>query len=79
MRNINDVLREKEAELQQLEKEIEVLRLAASLLAEEETPAVSGPVAPVAAPQAQPPAPSSKKKLISEMPVPVTPASHQFP
>ena len=35
MRNVHDVLRQKEAELQQLSKEIEALRIAARLLAED--------------------------------------------
>ncbi len=35
MKNIYDVLRQKEAELQQLQKEIEALRIAARLLADE--------------------------------------------
>jgi hypothetical protein len=35
MKNIKDVLREKEAELRQLEKEVEVLRLAVSLLGDQ--------------------------------------------
>jgi hypothetical protein len=34
MKNINDVLQQKEAELQQLQSEIEVLRLAAGLLSD---------------------------------------------
>jgi len=36
MKNIFDVLKQKEAELQQLQREIEALRIAARLLAEEE-------------------------------------------
>ena len=41
MKNINDVLREKELQLQQVQKEIDALKLAMRLLTEE-----SGPVAP---------------------------------
>lgn len=35
MRNIYEVIRQKEAEIQQLQKELEALRLAARLLADE--------------------------------------------
>jgi hypothetical protein len=38
MKNIIDVLRQKEAELQQLQNEVEVLRVAASLLSEQGDP-----------------------------------------
>ena len=38
MKNINDVLQQKEAELQQLQSEIEALRLAAGLLSEDGDP-----------------------------------------
>ncbi len=36
MKNVFDVLRQKEAELQQIQKEIEALRVAARLLADEQ-------------------------------------------
>jgi len=39
MRDINEVIRRKEAELQQLQRDIEALRVAARLLAEEEASA----------------------------------------
>lgn len=35
MKNINDVLRQKELEIQQIQREIEVLRVAARLLADD--------------------------------------------
>jgi hypothetical protein len=47
MRNIDDVLREKEAEMQRLQREVEALRLVATLLMEGEArlaEAVSAPV-----------------------------------
>jgi hypothetical protein len=76
MRNINEVLREKEAELQRLEKEIEALRLAASLLNEEGTAAAARAMVPVVSPKA--PA-RSFEKSISEMPISGTPTLRQFP
>jgi hypothetical protein len=51
MRNISDLLREKEAELQQLEKEVEALRLAVSLLDEKGSPAAAQAVVAVASPK----------------------------
>ncbi len=51
MKNIKDVLREKEAALRQLEKEIEALRLAASLLNEEGSAVVAAFSAPLASPK----------------------------
>ena len=39
MKNIFEVLRQKEADLQQLQKDIEALRVAARLLADDEDPA----------------------------------------
>jgi len=57
MKNIFDVMRQKEAEVQQLQKEIEALRVAARLLAEDGDPSVEpaarlaiAPVGPVPAP-----------------------------
>jgi type II secretory pathway component PulM len=40
MRNIYDVIRHKEADIQQLQKELEALRLAARLLTDEASPEV---------------------------------------
>jgi len=58
MKNIFDVLRQKEAELQQIQKEIEALRIAARILSDEGEPRLepairSGamPAGPVAAPR----------------------------
>ena len=51
MRNISDLLREKEAELQQLEKEVEALRLAVSLLNEEGSAAAAGTIVAIASPK----------------------------
>ncbi len=49
MKNLYDVLRQKEAEIQQLQKDIEALRVAARLLADESesenTRPISGPTA----------------------------------
>lgn len=42
MKDINEVLRKKEAELQQIEKDIEILRAAARLLAEDEPRTTAG-------------------------------------
>lgn len=53
MKNIRDVLREKEAALRQLEKEIEALRLAASLLNEEDSAVVAEISTPVASPKSR--------------------------
>ena len=39
MRDINEVLRKKEVDLQQLQREVEALRIAARLLSEEAEPA----------------------------------------
>src|SRR5664280_960663 len=51
MRNISDLLREKEAELQQLEKEVEALRLAVGLLDEKGSPVAAQAVVAVASPK----------------------------
>ena len=49
MKNIYDVLRQKENQIQQLEKEIEALKLAARLLEEsEDTIRVPEPIKPIA-------------------------------
>jgi len=53
MKNIRDVLREKEAALRQLKKEIEALRLAVSLLNEEGSAVVAEVSAPVASPKSR--------------------------
>ncbi|MGH9522230.1 MAG: hypothetical protein ACRD3E_06835 [Terriglobales bacterium] len=48
MRNIYDVIREKEAEIEQLQKQVEALRLAARILSEESKPEpVREPLQPV--------------------------------
>lgn len=44
MRNIYDVIRQKETEIQQLQKELEALRLAAQLLSDDTTKAEPEPV-----------------------------------
>ncbi len=54
MKNIHDVLRQKELEIQQIQREIEALRLAARLLADDaetEAPAVRPSVASAAVPR----------------------------
>lgn len=43
MKNLFDVLRQKETELQQIQKEVEALRVAARLLADEEDADVESP------------------------------------
>jgi hypothetical protein len=49
MKNLQEVLRQKELELQRLEKEVEALRIAAQLLSEEEETTEATNVARVAA------------------------------
>jgi len=51
MRDINEVLRKKELDLQQLQREVEALRVAARLLSEatEADPAYTRPAAPASA------------------------------
>jgi len=71
MRNVYEVLRQKELELAKLEKEVEALRVAAPLLSDEREPSVETPKptltatapqqpiripTPVAAPPVNPPA-----------------------
>ena len=51
MKTIQDVLRAKEGQLQQIQKEIEALKLAARLVAEESEPAAARATAPTPAPQ----------------------------
>jgi hypothetical protein len=66
MKNIFDVLRQKEAELQQLQKEIEALRVAARLLAEDSDPRMETAVRPAIAAVGPVPAPvprSTKEAL----------------
>jgi hypothetical protein len=77
MKDINDLLLEKEAELQQLEKEIQALRLAASLLNEKGSSSAAGIVA-VASPKIPASAPSSEERT-SEITVSGAPTSRQFP
>ena len=55
MKSIDEVLRKKEGEMAQIQKEIEALRLAQKLLNEDETPRV----APTAAKSAVPVAPAA--------------------
>lgn len=43
MKNVYEVLRQKELELTRLEKEVEALRVAAPLLSEEKEPAIEAP------------------------------------
>jgi len=55
MKNVYEVLRQKELELARLEKEVEALRVAAPLLSEEKEPAVETPKPTLAtAPPQQP-------------------------
>jgi hypothetical protein len=53
MKNVYEVLRQKELELTRLEKEVEALRIAAPLLAEEKEPGteLSKPAMPATTPQ----------------------------
>jgi len=61
MKNIFDVLRQKEAELQQIQREIEALRVAARLLAEDGDPRTEPAMRPAAVPSVPPePMPRSK-------------------
>ena len=53
MKNIHEVLRAKEQQLQQLQKEIEALRTAARLLAEEGEAAPARPASPLNVPVPQ--------------------------
>ena len=78
MRNIRELLREKEAELQQLEKEIEALRLAASLLNQDGSLAAAGAIEPVASPKS-PATALSFEEPTSEITVYGVPTSRQFP
>ncbi|MFZ0478542.1 MAG: hypothetical protein WAL71_05285 [Terriglobales bacterium] len=57
MKNVYEVLRQKELELARLEKEVEALRVAAPLLSEDKEPIIETPkptLTPVAAQQQQP-------------------------
>jgi hypothetical protein len=78
MRNIRELLREKEAELQQLEKEIEALRLSASLLDQEDSSAAAETNVAVASPKSPAAAPSLEERT-SGITVSGAPASRQFP
>jgi len=78
MKDIRDLLRDKEAELQRLEKEIEALRLAASLLNGESSSAAAEAIAPVASPKS-PASVQSFEERTSGTTVSGTPPSRQFP
>jgi hypothetical protein len=78
MRNISDLLREKEAELRQLEKEVEALRLALSLLNEKGSSAAAGTVDAVASPNI-PDLALSFGEHTSGTTVSGAPTSRQFP
>ncbi len=78
MKDIRDLLRDKEAELQRLEKEIEALRLAASLLNGESSSAAAEAIAPVASPKS-PASVLSFEERTSGTTVSGTPTSRQFP
>jgi hypothetical protein len=78
MRNIRELLREKEAELQQLEKEIEALRLAAGLLHPEGSAAAAAVIEPLASPMSPAAAPSFEEHT-SGITISGTPTSRQFP
>jgi hypothetical protein len=55
MKNVYEVLRQKELELTRLEKEVEALRVAAPLLSEEKEPIAEAPKPTLAAPAPQQP------------------------
>jgi len=78
MKDINDLLLEKEAELQQLEKEIEALRLSASLLDQEDSSAAAETNVAVASPKSPVAAPSFEERT-SGIIVSGVPALRQFP
>jgi hypothetical protein len=78
MKNIRDVLREKEAELQQLEKEVEALRLAVSLVSQEASLLPAGVIVPVASPKVAISAPSFEERSCATT-VSGTTTSRQFP
>jgi len=75
MKNIFDVLRQKEAELLQMQKEIEALRVAARLLAEEGDLKSETSMRPVIAAAGPVPAPRANK----EVPAIFEAAPRQFP
>jgi hypothetical protein len=77
MKNIFDVLRQKEAELQQLQKEIEALRVAARLLAEDGDPRLESAGRPVIAPAGPVPAPAPRSSR--EVPAVFEAGPRQFP
>jgi proline racemase len=78
MKNIRDLLREKEAELQQLEKEVEALRLAASLLNPEGSSAAADAMVPPASPKSSASVLSFEERTLAT-PVSGTTVSRQFP
>jgi hypothetical protein len=81
MKNIHDVLRQKELEIQQIQREIEALRLAARLLAddvESETPMVRPSVTTASAPRPAPAAPVMAKPADPSFGVPQS-GVRQFP
>ena len=65
MRNIYDVIREKEAEIDQLQKQVEALRLAARILSEDSKPEpVREPVRPAVRAVVPPPATNDTEIVI---------------
>jgi hypothetical protein len=78
MRNIKELLREKEAELQQLEKAIEALRLAASMLNQEGSSAAAETNVAIAGPKSHVAAPSLEERTSGNIVSGVS-ASRQFP
>ena len=90
MKNIFEILRHKEAELQELQREVEALRLAAKLLAEGDHPAetvihalrsekaVPQPRSDRAVPRAAPPVQARPEPITKEISVGNTPL-RQFP
>ena len=77
MKNIFEVLRQKEAELQQLQKEVEALRMAARLLAEEGDSRIEAPLRPAMAAAGPVPAPAPRSSR--EVPVMFEAGPRQFP
>jgi len=61
MKNIFDVLKQKEAELQQIQKEVEALRVAARLLSDESEARMDAAIRPAAVPAGPVPAPRAKE------------------
>jgi hypothetical protein len=61
MKNIFDVLKQKEAELQQIQKEVEALRTAARLLTDESETRAEAMIRPAPVPAGPVPAPRAKE------------------